>query len=308
MIIINNKSLARHDFIVWGATLVCYYILPVWIIIPMARIMFVVFLAIAPNAAGIEVDFIAIMGFVGLLFEYLWRTSPVYWTLTAAYGFVVFILLTLVAVGYIFEARVSVGVSYLVENWNPFGFFPVALSLFIFFVDWLGAFLVPNFVLPWTFPLTWLLVAVFVGLGALWSAYAVVWSWLLCFVASGLVGYFVGQYLPSKLIAFLVAFTFHANIAFLTRTVEVGIQHHHKIPFGSPFNYVVSFIISLTWDCLLSNHYISFGSSQWVAFGATLAGWSVFSLFIGFTLPLLSVALVDDMKKQNQGEPEPTTN
>lgn len=49
VVIFVNKSLARHDFVVWGATLFFYFLTPVWITLPLARIMFVVALVVAPN-------------------------------------------------------------------------------------------------------------------------------------------------------------------------------------------------------------------------------------------------------------------
>lgn len=240
-----------------------------------------------------------------LIFESTWRSSPVYWKFAASYGLVVFGLITFIAIGYILEYRVPVASSYIMDNWNPIGFLPTAISLAFLTFDWIGSFLVPNSFLHWTFPSTWLIVTVVLIAAIIWGLYGMVKVWIFGFSITALLGYFLGQYLPTRLVAFFIAVSFHIIVATLVRAVEVGIDRYRQLPLRDPLNYYISVIISILWDILVTNHSTSFGSAHWVTFGSMLACMSVFLNLVSISMSSLSISVVDELLKsasQKQAE------
>lgn len=332
VVIFHNKTIQRSDFYIIGAAFFLYFLSPIWLTIRLARFVFAVAIAIIPNALvcqvltdhffvplfipsfppctdsfprlqGIELDFTVIMLIIELVFEFWLRTMPVYWTFTAAYSIPVFTFSILVGLGFILEMNVELQPSSLIQDLNLAGVLPLGAAIVLMVFDFVGSLLTMSTLVHWTLPLTWIITLAAVTFIILSALYDRAWKRTVVAFLAAIIGYILSPYLPTKLVAFLIALECHVALASAVRSIDVAVCITEKINAKPSTFYWIGVLIAIIFD-LVSSHYTSLGGQFWIRLGGVLAAQSVLLLPFAVFLPTFVATTLHLQKAESEKQEE----
>lgn len=251
-------------------------------------------------------DYTASLLVLELVFEFWWRSMPVYWTFTAAYSIPVFTFMILLGLSFIIEFQVAWQPSSLLEDTNVAGILPIGTGLALMLLDGIGSLVVPTAIIHWTLPLTWIINFVAAILVVLAAGYDRSWRRIVVSIGAAFIGYFLAPYLPFKLVAFLIALQCHVALASTIRALDITVHvTEDKTPKPATL-YRVGCFLALLFD-FLTSHYTSLGGEHWIRLGGMLAAQSVLLVPYAVTLPsFLAATLMKQKEERKKAQNNPT--
>lgn len=210
-----------------------------------------------------------------VVIEMFWRGSSTAWPSLSILSTLVYMLVVLIAIGYLLEHPAMLAESYFMLNGNMLSVVPIIVAVGLILLDLLGQYLVPAFLQGYTMPLTWVLLMMLVGAFAVLAIFAKQLRLVGILAVSTLLSYFFMAYLPSKLTAFLVSFAYWALFSAAVYCLEVIATSNNP---QAAWPYEVAALGALVID-LSSGHYSSLGSAEWVRLSGMLAVNGLISVF-----------------------------